>query len=407
MKKIFLLLLGTVLFLCGAASAAFAAANPPPLLAEAAQNLSVELNRLDDGLSRAAQKLGKSGLTGPEAREALSALCSKFSYAVDCAAVDLQGTMVTLEPAPFRRFEGKNIAGQEQVQRILKTGQPVLSGVFRAVEGFPAIDAEYPVATPDGKRLGSVSLLFKPEKFLGGVLDGLVAGTPVNIWVMDKHGMILYDVDKPQIGLNLFSDPLYRSYDSLLRLGRQIAGTSAGSGIYEFIGQSQRRTVRKKTYWRTVSLYGTDWRLVAVQVEHPDEKMKTGIVLPAVSLQQKLALHSAAPALVRSLSGGDEKTAMKLFQDLYDSTPGLYSVQWMDERGINRFGYPRENSLRDYNYAAGRRTDDRELLRILHAKKADTYELQLLEGRTGVLTFQPVFDGQRYLGMLYTIHLKN
>jgi hypothetical protein len=146
MKKIFFLLLGTVLFLCGDASAAFAAANPPPLLAEAAQNLSVELNRLDDGLGRAAQKLGKSGLTGPEARGALSALCSKFSYAVDCAAVDMQGTMVTLEPAPFRRFEGKNIAGQEQVQRILKTGKPVLSGVFRAVEGFPAIDAEYPVA---------------------------------------------------------------------------------------------------------------------------------------------------------------------------------------------------------------------------------------------------------------------
>jgi hypothetical protein len=78
---------------------------------------------------------------------------------------------------------------------------------------------------------------------------------------MDKHGMILYDVDKPQIGLNLFSDPLYRSYDSLLKLGRQIAGTSTGFGIYEFLGQSQRRTVRKKTYWRTVSLYGTDWRL--------------------------------------------------------------------------------------------------------------------------------------------------
>ncbi|MBP7764189.1 MAG: cache domain-containing protein [Syntrophaceae bacterium] len=220
MKKIFLLLLGAVLFFCGAASAAFAATNPPPLLGEAAQNLSAELNRLDDGLGRAAKKLGKAGLTGPEAREALSALCSKFSYAVDCAAVDLQGTMVTLEPAPFRRFEGKNIAGQEQVKRILKTGQPVLSGVFRAVEGFPAIDAEYPVAKPDGKRLGSVSLLFKPEKLLGGVLDGLFAGTPVNIWVMDKQGMILYDVDKSQIGLNLFSDPLYRPYDSLLKLGR-------------------------------------------------------------------------------------------------------------------------------------------------------------------------------------------
>ncbi len=164
MKKIFLLLLGAVLFFCGAASAAFAATNPPPLLGEAAQNLSAEQNRLDDGLGRAAKKLGKAGLTGPEAREALSALCSKFSYAVDCAAVDLQGTMVTLEPAPFRRFEGKNIADRSS-EKDPENRPTVLSGVFRAVEGFSAIDAVYPVAKPDGKRLGSVSLLFKPESF--------------------------------------------------------------------------------------------------------------------------------------------------------------------------------------------------------------------------------------------------
>lgn len=52
------------------------------------------------------------------------------------------GRQTTIEPAGYRSFEGKDISDQEKVKRILKRHKPVLSEVFRSVEGYDAVDAE-------------------------------------------------------------------------------------------------------------------------------------------------------------------------------------------------------------------------------------------------------------------------
>jgi len=253
---------------------AFCSAGEDRVLEAARQKVAAELNRLDEGLREAAAALGKTGLIGENARPVLASLCRKFDYAVDCAAVNLQGRMAVVEPEVFRRFEGKDISGQEQVRRVLKTGSPVLSSVFFSVEGFPAVDAEYPVVSPDGKRIGSVSVLFQPEKFLGGIFVPLVRQTSVEIWAMEEGGLILYDADASQIGLNLFTSGRYQPYAGLPALGKRIAAQPQGKGVYEFTAGRSANVVRKSALWKTVSLYGTSWRLVAVTVEHPAGKAK-------------------------------------------------------------------------------------------------------------------------------------
>ncbi len=140
-----------------------------------------EFNRVNIELRRAAERLGASGLTGCDARSALEDLYLAIPSAVDCAAVDSRGIMVTIEPASYRHHENKDISGQEQVKRMLDRREPVMTGIFLTVEGIEAGDAEYPVFGPEGAFLGSVSLLFSPEKLLDGALspvsgktDGLV-----------------------------------------------------------------------------------------------------------------------------------------------------------------------------------------------------------------------------------------
>lgn len=59
--------------------------------------------------------------------------------------------------------------------------------MFRSVEGYDAVDAEYPVFNPEGKFIGSVSVLFKPEKLLGDIVKPLVKGLPLDIWAMKKE----------------------------------------------------------------------------------------------------------------------------------------------------------------------------------------------------------------------------
>jgi len=376
-----------------------------PLLTTAQQRTIVELDRMDTELKGAARALGTTGLTGEAARSVLSGLCAIFRHAVDCAAVDLSGTMVTIEPAAYRSFEGKRIGDQEQVQRALQ-GQPALSHVFRAVEGFPAADAEYPVTTPDGRVLGTVSLLFKPEVLLGEIIAPLVRGTPVAIWAMEKGGLILYDADTPQVGLNLFTAPLYRPYPALRNLGRRIAATPEGKGAYRFLNGPSKEIVRKSASWRSTSLYGTEWRLVAIQVHVGTSGKRAQGPATAAPPDNGLASLVAKPALGEALSRGDRTSGMRLFREFYDATPNIYSVQWIDDAGINRFGYPPENSLADYDYHSNRVPRDTDILRILSGRVPAVFEAPLLEGRTGIFIFRPLFHQGQYLGMVYLIRVR-
>jgi len=219
-------------------------------LEAARQNIMEEFSRIDLELKRAAERLGAAGLTGYDARSALEDLFNAFPYAVDCAAVDSTGRMVTIEPAPYRHFEGNDISDQEQIKRMLDRHEPVLSGVFRTVEGIEATDVEYPIFGPDGAFLGSVSLLFSAEKFLAAALAPAAGEKPASVWIMETGGRILFHPVKARVGTNFFAWERLRTEDNLRRLAERIAlnpdGKDAGLGAT----------------WTSAVFYDTAWRLV-------------------------------------------------------------------------------------------------------------------------------------------------
>ena len=244
------------------------AAKPPLTLVQTRQQVTAEFAHLDRGLKRAAKELEKTGLTGDDARRILAATCGEFSYAVDCSAIDAHGRMITVEPARYRSVEGTDISDQVQVRQMLKHHKPLLSPVFRSVEGDEAVDVQYPVFSPEGRFTGSVSILFKPEQFLGDVIRPKVQGGQMDIWAMERSGRILYDVDPEQAGLNLFTSPQFQSCKELLLLAKKIAHTPKGNGAYRFRKANLTdRDADKKACWESVFLYGTAWRLVGVRLE--------------------------------------------------------------------------------------------------------------------------------------------
>lgn len=387
-------------------SPALCATDHPLSLTMAHDTVTGEFKRMDTALKNTAGTLASTGLTGERARAALRELCGGFSYAVDCSAVDAKGRMITVEPAPFRRFEGSDISAQEQVKRVKESRKPVLSAVFRAVEGFDAADAEFPIIAPDGRFIGSVSILFSPARLLGDVIRPLSQGTPFEIWAMEKGGRILFDTDLPLIGMNVLTSKTFHDNSRFIHLARRIASQPEGNGSYWHKAQSARKVVRKKAFWQSVSLYGAEWRLIGMHAEHDASGRRVGRTGPPAVPEQRLESFVLEHSLIAALSLGEKKTAMELFRDFFESTPGIYSVQWIDEKGVNRFGYPAENSLTDYDYHSARAASDPETLRIVAEKKPAIMEAPLFEGRTGVFLFRPVFNGERYLGMVYYIRIK-
>lgn len=380
----------------------------PPVLLELQGAIQSVLDRMDADLAAAADNLTVAGLNSSDTRAILNALWERHAYVVDCCTVDRNGTMLVVEPDAYREFEGSDISGQEQIIRLRETEQPVLSLAFRAVEGFNAVDLEWPVFDSTGEIIGSVSMLIRPESFLSALIEPEVQGFPIDVWVMQPDGLILYDPDVEEIGWNLFEDPLYRPFPQLLTLGREIATDESGTGTYEFFGTGMSAAVKKEASWCSVGLHETEWRLVVTHVVAGDSTtVKRGLSeLGLLSTDDALRELTRDAELQQALAAGDKNKILEIFQQFYEDNPGLYSIQWIDASGVSRFGYPAENSLMDYDYRANRTLGDEQMLAAIEVREEMIFdEVPLVEGNIGRIFLCPIYADDEYQGLVCTIRI--
>ncbi len=231
------------------------------LLSELHLEIKTALARLDGDLKRSAQSLAGRDLKGDDARGALQKLYAANPYIIDCETVSDKGIMLVVEPPAHKTSEGADISRQAHMVRLFKTRRPVLSGSFRSVEGPQAVVIHHPVLSADRRFAGSIAALFAPEYLLSGIVGPVASGLPVGIFLMQTDGRMIYDVKTTQIGLNLFTDPLYKPFPELLKVVRRMAAVPEGKDTYVFYRKPGEAPVEKVVYWRTVVLHGTAWRL--------------------------------------------------------------------------------------------------------------------------------------------------
>jgi hypothetical protein len=95
-----------------------------------------------------------------------------------------------------------------------------------------------------------------------------------------------------------------------------------------------------------------------------------------------------------------------IFMDFYSEQDGLYSIQWIDAQGINRYGYPEENSLINFDVKTLKTPSSKPMLQALSDKKESCFDSPLVEGKKGIFFMVPVVEGGEYFGMIYTIRIK-
>lgn len=230
------------------------------------------VNKLDNDLKLSAQALAGRDLKGEYAREVLKRLYGANPYIIDCETVSNKGIMLTVEPPQHRASEGADISAQAHMVTLFKTVKPVMSGAFRSVEGPEAVVIHHPVFSADHRFAGSVSALFAPEYLLSNIIGPVAANLPVDIFLMQTDGLVIYDMDASQIGLNAFRDALYQPFPDLVALARKVAAANEGTGSYRFHQKGSETPVEKVAYWRTVALHGATWRLVITCAKDSIEK---------------------------------------------------------------------------------------------------------------------------------------
>lgn len=224
--------------------------------------LQGELDAIDDKTRKLLSGTRSNWDRMAETRKTLAAALKESRLIFEAVYVDEKGRMRCIEPGDYVNFEGSDISSQAHVISMMKHHEPVFSSGFPAVEGFRAVVIAYPVYDRHHDFKGSLNILIRPELMLRSLLKEVKIPADYELWVMQPDGMIIYDDDPQEIGKNLFLDPAYSGYDSLLKLGRRIGEEARGQGDYVYKERGDGEKAVKSANWDTVSLYGRDWRVV-------------------------------------------------------------------------------------------------------------------------------------------------
>lgn len=233
------------------------------------------LNDLDFDVANAAQNLSAAGLEGDAAHGVLHKLLESDSNLAEAVTFSKEGKIIAAECKGCEGGEGADISRQEHIAHLLKTKTPTFSKQFLLVEGYNGTSLAYPVFSPQGEFLGGISAIIEPDKLLNAVvapqlhfgIDNRSNITDYSFWLMHLDGLIAYDRDASQIGKYLFEDPLYKSYPSLLDLGKKMITARSGHGYYSFqVTEGNKKVVTKESYWTTAGLHGREWRLVVTKM---------------------------------------------------------------------------------------------------------------------------------------------
>lgn len=416
MSKLSLLLFFPLVFsACGAKQEA------PDLLKRMQIEVHSVFTEVETELKSVVHKLSSLEAKSEASRNVLNSLISKFDYVEGCVIVDSAGNVVAFEPKENNQYEGQNISSQKHMVKFYENKKPLLSNVFKLIEGGYGAVVVRPLFAKDKSLIGSVNVVIRPQLFLRSIFKPIVEGFPVDAWIMDLEGNIVYDPDEQEIGRNIFSDPIYADFDELKSVAKQMQEQKDGIGIYRYYSNGTNQTVTKQMYWTTVQMYGTPWRVVMTKVLTESSNIvrdRLGAT-SIVSLEEKIedfvnnkqligALHleESEQANVKKLSLAvdsfyDIGSLKELFANFYKANPGIYYLAWIDPAGVARFAFPRENSLDVYDFHKNRTSSDRLFLNVVETQKKATFNISLAEGGEASIIAMPVFKAKQFLGVIY------
>ncbi len=222
------------------------------------------LDRLDGIASGAAIALKATGIGGPEADSVLNEAAASHPAILTVITCDRNGTVLAAEPESAKILLGQDLSGQDTVRRALLTREPLMSGLFLLAQGGTGISIAYPVTSSEGEFLGVVSMVFLPDELISPIVEDAVNGTPYTFQVIEVGARILYDPDPDEVGKETFNETLYAEFPGIARVARHTAANRSGYDTYSFYNTGFGKVVNKETFWSTVGLHGTEWRVMVI-----------------------------------------------------------------------------------------------------------------------------------------------
>jgi len=222
------------------------------------------LDSLDFSASDAAGSLKTTGISGPDADAVLARAAASHPAVMNVITYDPDGTVLAAEPPDAKVLVGQSLIGYAIVQKALTERQPLMSELLMLAEGGDGVVIAHPVFSTDEKFAGVVSMAFSPDALVRPIAESAASGTPYSFMVAQPGGRVLYDPDPEEVGRETFNETLYAGFPEILDLARHYTANRTGYDTYSFNRTGSGEVVSKETFWDSVQLHGTEWRVLVI-----------------------------------------------------------------------------------------------------------------------------------------------
>jgi len=161
---------------------------------------------------------------------------------------------------------GSDISAQKHVRELLRDHQPVISDVFKAVEGVEAVALHVPVFKGSEFK-GTIGILINFQSIARRYLDVIKVGKTGYAWVVSRDGTQLYSPIPRFTGQSVF-ETMKDSPSVLVMVNEMLTGRQ-GTAIYTLgeSGDRHDRHIREYAVYLPVHVGTTFWSIAVASAE--------------------------------------------------------------------------------------------------------------------------------------------
>jgi branched-chain amino acid transport system substrate-binding protein len=232
----------------------------PETLGIVTEKIQLSLDSINTALESAAVSLAAVSADTGAVRTKLQQLYSNSAYAKEVAFINSGGILLQIEPPAYYPFQGSDFSNDSDMMGVIQNHQSVFTAHFDAIEGFGAV-ADIHSIYSGTNSYGAIEVLIAPWGFLNSIIKPLVSA-PKEIFVMEKNGNVIYDVDLQDSAKNVFTDPYYATFTEFKEACQTIIAEDSGEITYTFYLVGTTTPVSKRAWWKTIKLHDNSWKVV-------------------------------------------------------------------------------------------------------------------------------------------------
>jgi hypothetical protein len=131
----------------------------------------------------------------------------------------------------------------------------MMTPVIPLIENTTGIAMAAPVFNTDKVMIGTVSVIFDPQKLVSACIAQTPDNTKYEFSAMQTDGYSMYDTEPVYQGTNLLTNSSIPGYSLIYNSVNNTANNISGYYRYDYSGTYWQ------CYWTTINAFGQDWRI--------------------------------------------------------------------------------------------------------------------------------------------------